>query len=53
MTLSLTQSLSHSCFDFSDVTEHCRAVVDNDYNDYNGYNDYNNYNNFNDYSDLD
>ena len=31
-------------------SEHCRAVIDNDYNEYNDYNDYNDCNDYNDYN---
>ena len=31
-------------------SEHCRAVIDNDYNEYNEYNDYNDYNDCNDHN---
>ena len=29
VTHSVSESVSESCFDFSDFREHCRAVVDN------------------------
>ena len=33
-------------------SEHCRAVIDKDYNEYNDYNDCNDYNDYNDCNDY-